>query len=103
VPEVYISPKPGDAARVLSAVDRRLKKLASQYPGLARTKDQQGRIHIVVPQALRIPDVEYFSLLAERFAGYIRRPDTLPKWEKPNLLVKYWVTTQGVKAAREAH
>ena len=102
VPEVYIIPKQGDKARVLQALDGRLKALGAKYPGVSRTDDGEGRIRIVIPQTLRIPDVEYFLLLAEQFAGYIRRPETLPAWEKPNLLAKYWVTTQGVKAAKEA-
>jgi predicted dehydrogenase len=102
VPEVYVTPRPQHRASVLDAVDRRLAKLASRYPGLSRSDDKDGRIRIVIPQTLRIPDIEYFLLLAEKFAGYIQQPGTLPAWERPNMLAKYWVTTQGVKAAREA-
>jgi hypothetical protein len=58
----------------------------------------------VIPQSLRIPDIDYFLMVAEMFAGYVRQAfDTLPAWERPNMLAKYWVTTQGVKAAREAN
>jgi hypothetical protein len=60
-----------------------------------------GSIRIAIPKEQRRPDVEYFLLIADRFAGYVRNPETLPKWEKANMLVKYWITTQGVKAARK--
>jgi predicted dehydrogenase len=103
LPEVYVTPMPEHRAAVISALDRRLAALAPTYPGLSRTEGKDGRIRIVIPQSLRIPDIEYFLMLAERFAGYIRKPDTLPAWERPNMLAKYWVTTQGVKAAKEAH
>ena len=99
LPEVYITPKPAERAAVIAALDRRLAKLASRYPGLSHV-EEKGRIRIVIPKELRRPDIEYFLLIAERFAGYVRQPATLPKWEKPNMLAKYWVTTQGVKAAK---
>jgi predicted dehydrogenase len=102
VPELYITPKPEHRASVLKGIDRRLAKLASKYPGLTRDEGKDGRIHIVVPKALRIPDIEYFLMVSERFAGYVRKPETMPSWETPNMLAKYWVTTQGVKAAKEA-
>jgi predicted dehydrogenase len=100
LPEVYITPKPGERNKVIASLDRRLAKLASRYPGLSHV-EEKGRIRLVIPKQLRRPDIEYFLLIAERFAGYVRQPGTLPEWEKPNMLAKYWVTTQGVKAATE--
>ena len=102
LPEVYIMPKAEHRAGVLAAIDRRLAKLATRYPGLSRTEDKDGRVRIVIPKSLRIPDIDYFLMVAEMFAGYVRQPSTLPAWERPNMLAKYWVTTQGVKVAREA-
>ena len=101
VPEVYIAPKPEHRAAVIAALDRKLAQLAPRYPGL-KWVEEQGWVRIVIPQQLRIPDIQYFLLLAERFAGYVRNPATLPKWEKANMLAKYWVTTQGVRAARDS-
>jgi predicted dehydrogenase len=101
LPEVYITPKTADLTSVATAVGRRIAKLAPIYPGLSYVQDG-GRIRIVIPKQLRRPDIEYFLLIAQRFAGYVRRPGRLPKWEKANMLAKYWVTTQGVKAARDA-
>ncbi|HYI95382.1 MAG TPA: putative oxidoreductase C-terminal domain-containing protein [Bryobacteraceae bacterium] len=100
LPEVYISPKASDRQAVIAALDRRLAALASKFPGLSY-REEKGRIQIVIPKQLRRPDIEYFLLIAERFAGYVRRPGSLPAWEKPNMLAKYWVTTQGVKKAQE--
>ena len=100
LPEVYITPKSSERDAVLAALDRRLMALASKYPGLSY-REENGRIRIVIPKQLRRPDIEYFLLIADRFAGYVRHPGTLPSWEKPNMLAKYWVTTQGVKKAKE--
>ena len=92
---VYVTPlAAADRARVKAT--QRVKLLAGRWPGL--TVEDQGsrlrsgnRIHPV-------NDVLFFLELAEEgFAGYIRNPGTLPKWEKPNMLVKYYVTTRGVE------
>jgi predicted dehydrogenase len=92
LPEVYVTPKPENRSAVIDALERK-------YPGRVNP-EANGSIRIVIPKSQRRPDVEYFLLIADRFAGYVRQPDTLPKWEKANMLAKYWITTQGVKVAR---
>jgi predicted dehydrogenase len=101
LPGVYIKTKPVHRQEVIAALEKRLAKLSSRYPGLSYV-EENGGIRIVIPKQLRRPDVEYFLMIADRFAGFVRQPGTLPKWEKANMLAKYWITTQGVKAAREA-
>jgi predicted dehydrogenase len=93
VPEVYVTPSGGDRARVMAALERK-------YPGRLHPASD-GSIRIAIPPGQRRPDVEYFLLIADKFASYVRHPETLPKWEKANMLAKYWITTQGVKAARK--
>lgn len=100
IPEVYVVPA---SAREKEAVARalagRLARLRPRYPGL-EVEDQGRRFHVVIPKALRIGHEEHFALLVDRFLGYLRRPETLPAWEKPNMLAKYYVTTQGVALGR---
>ncbi|HYO84340.1 MAG TPA: putative oxidoreductase C-terminal domain-containing protein, partial [Bryobacteraceae bacterium] len=84
LPEVYVKPL-ADKGAVRQHLERRLRELAQRWPGLTVAEDGD-RLKIVIPSDLRIPDVEYFLLLADRFAGYIRQPGTLPSWEKPNML-----------------
>jgi hypothetical protein len=40
--------------------------------------------------------------VTHQFLKYVAREATVPAWEKPNMLAKYGVTTQGVAAARRA-
>jgi hypothetical protein len=35
--------------------------------------------------------------VARQFLHFLEHPATLPAWEKPNLLAKYFVTTEGVR------
>lgn len=100
IPEVYVVPaSAGERERVRRALEARLARLQQRYPGVA-LEDQGSRFHIQIPKALRIGHEEHFALLVDRFLGYLRRPETLPAWEKPNMLAKYYVTTQGVALGR---
>lgn len=102
LPEVDVTPRrPTDTARVRKALDARLAALNGRYPGLTM-REEGGRLRVIIPQALRVNDVEYFLLLAQRFAGFIRQPDTLPAWEKSHMMTKYYVTTHGVELARRS-
>jgi hypothetical protein len=102
LPEVDVTPRRAAVApAVRRALESRLSALASRYPGLT-VREDGGRLHVVIPPVLRINDAEYFLLLAQRFAGYIRNPGTLPKWERPNMVTKYYVTTHGVELARRS-
>jgi len=38
--------------------------------------------------------------VTRQFFEYLKHPRTLPAWEKPNMLAKYCVTTEGVELAR---
>ncbi|MGJ5814547.1 putative oxidoreductase C-terminal domain-containing protein [Paludibaculum fermentans] len=102
LPEVDVTPRrTADALVVRRALESRLSVLSGRYPGLT-VREDGGRLHVVIPPVLRINDAEYFLLLAQRFAGYIRNPGTLPKWERPNMVTKYYVTTHGVELARRS-
>ena len=99
--EVYIIPNAeSDHAAVLAALQKRLAALQPQCPGVA-IEEQAGRLRIVIPDRLRISHEEHFALVARRFLDYVKNPRSLPAWEKPNMLAKYYITTKGVELARQ--
>jgi predicted dehydrogenase len=85
--------------RVLAAVKQRLGTLESDWPGLA-VEEQDGRLRILIPERFRLSHEAHFGMVARRFLDYVREPQALPAWEKPNMLAKYHVTTKGVALAR---
>lgn len=99
-PEVYVAPNRGEQkSEVKAAVERKLESLAKQWPGLA-VEDEGERIRISIPDRLRAGHEAHFAMLAAKFLGYVREPRSLPAWEKPNMIAKYYVTTKGVELAR---
>jgi len=103
VPEVYVVPnRPADKAAIADAIRRSLDALRQSYPGVTVTDAGEG-LRLSIPPALRVGHEAHFALLAARFLEYVRSPRTLPAWEKPNMLAKYYVTTRAVELARSAH
>jgi hypothetical protein len=52
-----------------------------------------------IPERLRVSHEEHFAQVTRQFFEYLKNPKTLPAWEKPNMLAKYYVSTKGVEMA----
>lgn len=100
-PELFVIPnRPEDAADLLASVRKKLATLGARHPGIS-VEEQPGRFHIVIPDRLRINHEGHFALLTKLFLDYVRHPESVPSWEKPDMLAKYYVTTKGVELARK--
>jgi predicted dehydrogenase len=101
-PELYVVPNdPGDRAGVLTAARARLAALQDRYPGVG-VEDPGAEGRITVPDALRVGHEEHFAQVTRAFLRYVRDRGALPAWERPNMLAKYTVTTQGTALARRS-
>ena len=100
LPELYVIPAaPALKAEVLAAVQARIKAAQVEYPGVA-VEDRGSEIRVTVPDALRVGHEAHFAQVASRFLGYLRDRRSLPAWERPNMLAKYYVTTTGTELSR---
>ena len=91
--------RPAEAGAVKAALERRVAELAKARPGLT-VVDEGGRLHVVIPDRYRVGHEPHFAEVTGRFLGYLKDPAALPKWEKANMLAKYWVTTKAVEMSR---
>jgi predicted dehydrogenase len=101
IPEVYVIPnRPELKTEVSAALQRKLESMQHSRPGLSM--QQQGeRLRLLIPAQYRVSHEAHFALLTKRFLDFVRAPKSMPASEKPNMFAKYFVTTQGVKLARE--
>jgi predicted dehydrogenase len=101
-PELYIIP--ADAVRkteALGAVHAKLDALQRDYPGVA-VEDRGAELHVTIPDAFRVGHEAHFGQVTTRFLQYVRDRRTLPAWERPNMLAKYYVTTKGTELSRQS-
>ncbi len=101
-PEVYLraNTETGRAA-LREAVARKLEVVRKTWPGLD-VEERGGEFHILIPEHYRIGHEAHFALLTSRFLGYVANPASVPAWEAPNMMAKYYITTRGVELARRS-
>jgi predicted dehydrogenase len=100
-PETYVVPSdPKDKPAILAAVKKRLAGLQGRYAGV--DVDEVGNdLRLRIPDKLRTTHEEHFAEVARAFFGYLANPKSFPKWEKPHMLTKYYVTTKGTELSRQ--
>ena len=100
--EVYVVPNAeADRAQVRAAVQARVAALQGQWPGVA-VDERHGAIHLSIPETFRVGHEAHFAEVTRNFLGYLRDRASLPAWERPNMLAKYYVTTTGTEMSRKA-
>ncbi len=100
-PEVYVVPNSADTkSQVLAAVRTRVASLDAEFPGIA-VEDRGGEIHVTIPEALRVGHEAHFAQVTASFLSYLSDRSTLPAWERPNMLAKYYVTTRATELSRQ--
>ena len=101
VPELYLRKTDESISDedFLSAVNKLIENLQSTYPGVS-SEDAEHGIHIVIPNTLRKGHEAHFSQVTERFLKYLV-DGKLPDWEIPNMLTKYFITTEALDIAKK--
>ena len=101
-PELYVIPATAaEHPRVLAAVRARIAALQKEFPGLA-VSERGADIHIAIPERYRVGHEAHFAEVTAAFLRFLQDRTTLPAWERPNMLAKYYVTTKGTELSRAA-
>ncbi|MDZ7608548.1 MAG: putative oxidoreductase C-terminal domain-containing protein [Cyclobacteriaceae bacterium] len=75
-----------------------VEALQAKYPGIGM--EQLGdEIKITIPDSYKVGHEAHFTQVAEKYLNYLRE-GSLPSWEVPNMLAKYYTTTQAFKMSR---
>jgi predicted dehydrogenase len=93
IPELYVSHM---REGVPGAVEQRIAALQSRWPGLG-VERQGEELHIVIPEKYRVGHEAHFGQVTNRFFEYVTSPKSMPAWETPYMLAKYFVSTKGVE------
>jgi predicted dehydrogenase len=100
-PEVYIVPnKPEDKARVLAAAQAKIASLQSKWAGVA-VEDRGTELRLTIPDKYRVGHEAHFAQVTADFLKYLQDRKSLPTWERPNMVAKYFVTTKGTELSHE--
>ena len=101
-PELYVVPNAATSkGEILTALQQKLAALQSQYPGI-EVVARGNKLLVTIPDKYRDGHEAHFAEVARRFFQYLRNPQALPAWERPNMLAKYYTTTKGLELGYRA-
>jgi hypothetical protein len=87
----------------LDAFEGNLQKAVEQdiatiYPGLRLVKVQDKLWSVEIPDKFKIGHESHFGQVTEKYLRYLKL-GKLPEWEVPNMITKYYTTTQALEMA----
>lgn len=74
--------------------------IGKSYPGVTFEKMEAGKWRVQIPEKYKVGHEAHFAQVTEKYLGYLI-DGKLPDWEVPNMLAKYYTTTQALRMARE--
>lgn len=95
---LYITLKKGVDA---TAFEQQLKsavesKISQKYAGVKLAKLSPTTWTVDVPSEYKIGHEQHFSQVTKNYLKYLKE-DNMPAWEIPNMIVKYYTTTEALK------
>lgn len=97
-PTLYIQPF-GNSSDFETILNAEVSKLQADFPGIGVA--QSGDLwEVTIPEKYKEGHEAHFGRVTEKFLEYLEKGN-LPAWEVPNMLAKYYTTTQALELARQ--
>jgi predicted dehydrogenase len=91
-PTLYVEPNPSFKS---SDITSYFKKIQEKFPGVQLQASKNGW-KIIVPDEYKEGHEEHFARVTKNFLQYLKNK-SVPAWEVPNMLAKYYVTTKALE------
>jgi predicted dehydrogenase len=99
-PTLYVEPiETGDTSDFESQLRAAINKINEEYLGIDLEKSESGWI-VSIPDNYKSGHEAHFTQVTEKYLGYLK-DGKLPEWEVPNMLAKYYITTQAFIKSKE--
>lgn len=97
-PQLYIEATDVDPMEFAGSLNNAVTGLAETYPGISVKKIGDKKWAMNIPEKYKVGHEAHFGQVTEKYLQYLI-DGKLPEWEVPNMIVKYYTTTEGLKAA----
>lgn len=99
-PQLYIQSNEGvDNHEFESDLNTAIQDLTSKYPGIKLEKLNETNWKLDIPEEFKVGHEAHFGQVTQKYLRYLTE-GKLPEWEVSNMIVKYYTTTEALKAAR---
>ncbi|MDR2773494.1 MAG: Gfo/Idh/MocA family oxidoreductase [Tannerella sp.] len=99
-PVLYIQSVGPDPATFEKDLQNSLSAVTDKFPGIELKKTDDDKWEVLVPAKYHNGHEAHFGQVTENFLKYLKE-GTLPEWEVPNMIAKYYVTTHALEIARK--
>lgn len=96
-PTLYIEPLEETEAYA-QALEKALEKIQSAYPGVELEKSGTGW-QVIIPEKYKVGHEAHFSQVTEKYIQFMNE-GSMPSWEVPGMLTKYYTTTKALEMAK---
>jgi hypothetical protein len=100
LPTLYVRANQGTSVADIAAELENAIVKNSKYPGLSLEKVDELTWKVLIPAEYKVGHEAHFSQVTEQYLEYLKA-GKLPEWEVPNMIVKYYTTTEALKMARK--
>ncbi|WP_020599007.1 putative oxidoreductase C-terminal domain-containing protein [Spirosoma panaciterrae] len=97
-PTLYIEAVPG-SKDLEASIKTVLPKIQQEYPGVEVKKIATGW-EVIIPEKYKEGHEAHFGRVAQKYLDYLKA-GSLPAWEVPNMIAKYYTTTQALELAKK--
>jgi predicted dehydrogenase len=99
---LYIQPLEGeDISAFGGALDKAFNEILTvKYPGVKLVKINDKLWTVEVPAEYKVGHEAHFTQVAQKYLGFLV-DGKMPDWEIPNMIVKYYTTTEALKRAKQ--
>lgn len=100
-PQLYIEANPETDIKAFAGyLYNGVQGLTSKYPGIELEKLNDTTWKLNIPEKYKVGHEAHFGQVTEKYLNFLVQGH-LPEWEVPNMIVKYYTTTQALKMARQ--
>jgi hypothetical protein len=98
-PVLYIEPvsseNPVSFNELLST---EFKKISAKYPGVNLIRMDQRKWMVDIPDSYKVGHEAHFGQVTDKFLNYLQE-GTMPEWEVPDMITKYFTITRALDKA----
>jgi hypothetical protein len=95
---LYIEPVTKATSSYEETVTKVFADLQKKYEGIGLVKSENGWM-VSIPDKYKEGHEAHFGRVTERFIDYLVH-GTMPEWEVPNMLAKYYTTTKALEVSK---
>lgn len=100
-PQLYVVATGDDVQAFSGYLYNAIQGISAKYPGIKLEKIDDKKWTLNIPEEFKVGHEAHFTQVTQKYLQYLI-DGQLPEWEVPNMIVKYYTTTEGLKAALNA-